>query len=130
MADVITYISQLGLDDIESLQARSRNKDAALTDEELALALFAEEAEGLLNITRERASSTSTRGDSSRTVLEELEELEELEALARYDHLVALAISEGRPIPPMPILRHAASQTELPEDDTDDSESSISSDSE
>ena len=102
IADVISYISRLGLQDIQSLQSRARtgNSSVSLTDEELALSLFAEEAEGLLNIARGHAFAGANNDDARfSTVSEELEEMEEA---ARYDHLVALAISQGRPIPPRP----------------------------
>ena len=56
LADVISYISELSLDGIDSLQSRMLNKDDALSDEELAMALFAEEAQGMLNVAKERAS--------------------------------------------------------------------------
>ncbi len=98
-SDVISYISQLALDDIESLQERSRNKgrdEEIMTDEELAMMIFAEEAEGLLNIRREHISERSNKPCSM------LQELLEMEEAARYDHQVALAISEDRPIPPRP----------------------------
>ncbi|KAI0690700.1 hypothetical protein BC835DRAFT_1548023 [Cytidiella melzeri] len=136
ITDVISYISQLGLHDIQSLQSQAHNKDsdAALTDEELALALFAEEAEGLLNITRAHVLGSSN--SSSRSILEELEEMEEA---ARYDHLVALAISQGNPIPPRPPRRTRTQQPVAStsrvvqavehEDGTEESESSVSSDS-
>lgn len=101
IAAVIAYISQLELQDIESLQLllydEDEDNDAVLSDEAIALALFAEEAQGLLNIARERALDEEFTRSGSRSILEELEGLEED---ARYDHLVALAISEGNPIPP------------------------------
>lgn len=95
--DIINYITQLELADIESLQERSRHQgETTLSDEELAMLLFVEEAEGLLNITKgHRAASVRQSG----SLLQELMEREELE---RYDHEVALAISEDRPIPPPP----------------------------
>lgn len=101
ITDVISYISRLGLQDIRTLQSRAQQRDAntGLTDQELALALFAEEAEGLLNIARDHVADGINDGSRSLTILEELEEMEEA---ARYDHLVALAISEGNPIPPRP----------------------------
>lgn len=107
VTDVLSYISRLDLDDIESLQSRSRNKqrdEEVLSDEELAMLLFAEEAEGLLNITKEYRAEDSSE---PRSMLQELLELEEA---ARYDHQVALAISEGRPIPPRP-ERHIVPST-------------------
>lgn len=66
------------------------------TDEELASSLFAEEAAGLLSVTQ-----------GPLTVLEELEEMVEV---ARYAYLVALAISQGTPIPPKPARRQRGAQ--------------------
>ncbi|EKM60894.1 uncharacterized protein PHACADRAFT_247113 [Phanerochaete carnosa HHB-10118-sp] len=97
LTDVFAYISRLSLDDIDTLQSRVQAGDPALSDEELAMALFAEEAAGLLNVAKGHAGHSARH----RPIVEELEEIE---AAARYDHLVALAISEGRPIPPMPAL--------------------------
>ena len=98
--DILSYISKLQISDIDSLQARASNHsgDAQLDDEELAMLLFAQEAEGLLNFSKDHAS-----GSSSRSLLEELTAMEEM---ARYDHEVALAISEDRPIPSPPARRN------------------------
>lgn len=105
-ADVFAYISSLSLDDIDTLQSHAPGGSSTLSDEELAMALFAQEAAGLLNIAKEHA------GQSTRHNRSIIEELEEMEALARYDHQVALAIAEDRPIPPMPALplRRAVSE--------------------
>ncbi len=69
--DILNYISLLQIADIDSLQARASNNHGAtgdLNDEELAMLLFAQEAEGLLNITKDYASGSS----SERPLLEEL----------------------------------------------------------
>ena len=103
VADVLSYISRLDLDDIDSLQSHSQRKRQDvnyLTDEELAMHLFAEEAEGLLNRAREHRSE-----DNSAESLSMLDELLQLEDDARYDHQVALAIADDRPIPPRPERR-------------------------
>ena len=103
VTDVLSYISRLDLDDIDSLQSRSHRKpqDADyLSDEELAMLLFVEEAEGLLNRAREHRSD-----DNATESMSMLDELLQLEDDARYDHQVALAISEDRPIPPRPERR-------------------------
>ncbi|KAF7789869.1 hypothetical protein EIP86_000817 [Pleurotus ostreatoroseus] len=105
IVDMIAYITRLDLDDIESLQERSRHKGqggTTLSDEELAMLLFVEEAEGLLNIVKGHGAS-SVRQPA--TLLQELVEREEME---RYDHEVALAIHEGRPIPSPPERRSIA----------------------
>ena len=102
VTDILTYISRLDLDDIDSLQSRSQRKPDAhyLADEDLAMQLFAEEAEGLLNLAREHRSE-----DNAAQSLSMLDELLQLEEDARYDHQVALAIAEDRPIPPRPERR-------------------------
>lgn len=99
--DILSYISKLQITDIDSLQARASNHggDAGANDEELAMLLFAQEAEGLLNVTKDHANGSS----SQRSLLEELTAMEEM---ARYDHEVALAISEDRPIPSPPTRRN------------------------
>lgn len=116
ITDVLNYITALDLDDIESLQSRSRgHQKNVLSDEELAWQLFAEEAEGLLNITKQHRSEGSVETWSM------LQELLEREEDARYDHEVALAIAEDRPIPPRPERRSVTSEVifplgELPEE--------------
>lgn len=102
--NLLAYISTLRIDDIDSLQARtSHNSDqsAEIVDEELAMLLFAQEAEGLLNISKEFATGSSSH---TRSLLDELTTMEEM---ARYDHEVALAISEDRPIPPPPVPKNS-----------------------
>lgn len=109
VAGVISYISRLELQDIQTLQERAQrgNSSVGVTDEELALALFAEEAEGLLNVAQGHVVDQRNDGGRPLTVFEELEEMEEV---ARYDHLVALAISQGTPIPPRPARRQRGTE--------------------
>lgn len=99
LTDIITYISRLSVDGIDSLQSYAHNKDELLSDEELAMAIFAEEAEGLLNIAKDRVERSSSPD------LSIVQELEEMEIAARYDRMVAIAISEGGPLPPRPSVR-------------------------
>lgn len=120
LTDVITYISELGLDDIDSLQSLSTQDDDTLSDEELAMALFAEEAKGLLNIAKERVGHAL---DRARTIFEELEEME---TTARLDRLVALSLASGSGTPPRPTFY---SQTNLAESEPDDEEDDTSSSS-
>ncbi|KAH8100559.1 hypothetical protein BXZ70DRAFT_158368 [Cristinia sonorae] len=97
LEDLIQYITHLHLDDIEDLQARNAEDDTSLSDEELAKLIFAQEAESLLNITRDHIAGPSAAG--SQDLIEELIAMEEM---ARFDHEVALAIAEDRPIPMRP----------------------------
>lgn len=119
-SDVFAYISELSIDDIDSLQYYAHNRDDIFSDEELAMALFAEEAEGLLNIAKDRVGQAIGRASTM------IEELEEIEAAARYDRFVALAISEGREIPPRPT---PLSRNSLSEPDSDGESSDASSSS-
>ena len=80
LGDLISYIAQLDLQDIQSLQSRAHNSSSAAnqTDEELALLLFSEEAEGLFNIAAEHMNG-GDGSSRSKSVVEELEELDEKE---------------------------------------------------
>ncbi|TCD67542.1 hypothetical protein EIP91_012296 [Steccherinum ochraceum] len=91
---VLQYITHLRLDDIEDLQTRSAQDASSLSDEELAKLMFAEEASALLNVTRDHIAGPSTH--DTRTLMEELAAMEEM---ARFDHEMALALSEDRPLP-------------------------------
>ena len=114
---VLQYISQLDIDDIDDLQARNAQEDASLTDEELAKLIFAQEAESLLNVTRTHISGLAV--PDSNVLIEELIAMEEM---ARFDHEVALAIAEDRPIPVRPEQprNRPRSPTPLFEDDHDE----------
>ncbi|KAH9950516.1 hypothetical protein B0H21DRAFT_819309 [Amylocystis lapponica] len=123
---VLAYISQLQLEDIDDLQSRSHGKardtstsDAPLSDEEFAMMLFAEEAQGLLSVTKDYIMGPAHSG---RSLIEELAAMEEM---ARLDREMALALSEGREPPVRPIIDVPA----RPADTADDGpigESSIS----
>ena len=87
----------MSVDAVDDLLAMRKSPAlaAGLDDEDLALALFAEEAEGLLNFTKDHLANGS--------VGEELfEELIEMEEIAHYDHLMAVALSQGKEPPPRP----------------------------
>lgn len=104
LESVLQYISQLRIDDIEDLQSRHTEDEDALSDEELAKLIFAQEAESLLNVTRDHIAGPSFSLADSQTLMEELIAMEEM---ARFDHAVALALSEDRPPPirPEPLTR-------------------------
>ncbi|KAI0082223.1 hypothetical protein K474DRAFT_846399 [Panus rudis PR-1116 ss-1] len=94
MTSTLQYIVHLNVTEIDDLQARARTdpNDTQLTDEELAMLLFVQDAESLLNRTREHKR---TRDDSDSL----LEEFFDWEETARFDHELAIALSEGRPPP-------------------------------
>ncbi|KAI0768485.1 hypothetical protein BD413DRAFT_614362 [Trametes elegans] len=98
---LLELISELSLREINHLQmkqrvdGRARPAGTATDDNELALALFADEAASLLNISKDRILNPRYRQDL-------LDELIAIEETARYDHALALALSEGRPPPPRP----------------------------
>ncbi|OSD06019.1 hypothetical protein PYCCODRAFT_1474892 [Trametes coccinea BRFM310] len=74
----------------------ARSSGEPQSDAELARAMFAEEAEGLLNTAKERIV---LKGDTEGDLLEELIKIEET---ARYDRALAIALSQGRDPPPRP----------------------------
>ncbi|CAL1696541.1 unnamed protein product [Somion occarium] len=109
LASVLQYITLLDQDDIEDLQSHTGpSVDVVLSDEELARLLFAQEASSLLNISKDYASGSSTEG---RSLLEELTAMEEM---ARFDHEMAVALSEGRPLPTRGDLTPALGNTPVP----------------
>lgn len=98
----LAYISSLNLEEIAALQAqqiylKSPRPLQFLNDRQLAMAHFAYEAEGLLNIARDRRY-----GGDDVSAQDLLAELQEQEDSARYDRLVAIAIATDMPIPPRP----------------------------
>jgi len=97
LEDVLHYITGLRIDDIDNLQSRHALDDTSLSDEELAKFLFAQEAESLLNVTRDHIAGPS--GSDAQTLIDELIAMEEM---ARFDHEYALALSEDRPLPVRP----------------------------
>ncbi|EMD41697.1 hypothetical protein CERSUDRAFT_110272 [Gelatoporia subvermispora B] len=114
-SSLFTYIANLGLDDLDELESHSKNtrrdgtltsSSAPLSDEELALQLFWEEAQPLLSIAKDFLVGGSRVEDDSQTLLDEFAAVEEM---ARLDHEMAIALSEGRDppprLPPIPISR-------------------------
>ena len=101
---MMEHISLLTVADIDVVLSKRRQTESSvlLSDNELALALFAEEAEGLLNITKGRISASNYDNESF------ADELFNMEQMAHYDHLMAIALSEGRAPPPRPRLRDRA----------------------
>ena len=94
------HISQLTVHDIDNILSKrtstAESSARVLSDHDVALAFFAEEATGLLNISKDRAKA---RGSDSEALADELYDIEQM---ALYDHLVAVALSEGRDPPPLP----------------------------
>ncbi|OCH96605.1 hypothetical protein OBBRIDRAFT_815867 [Obba rivulosa] len=97
-SSLFTYIAQLGVEGIDELESRSAGKRRApLSDEELALQLFVEEAQSLLSVTKEFLVGSTADYHGSRALVDELIAMEEM---ARLDHEMAVALSEGRDPPP------------------------------
>ena len=95
-------MSNMSVREIDDILARrgSSSDTAGTGDVDLALSLFAEEAEGLLNLVKDhRVDDVVNDGGL-------LDELVEIEETAHYDHLMAVALSEGRPPPPRPQTRN------------------------
>lgn len=100
LAALLAYISQLGVHDIEKLQARNlddaasgSHSDHPLNDEEVAMRLFAAEAESLLNITKDHITGVPDGVQCAPGSL--IHELLAVEDMARRDHMLAIALSES-----------------------------------
>ncbi|KAI0670102.1 hypothetical protein C8Q78DRAFT_167871 [Trametes maxima] len=98
LSELLEHISLLRPDQIQEAEsARAHASQRSSSDWVLAFSAFAEEAEALLNVSKDHLS-----GQDSRRGKDLLDKLIEVEETARYDHMLALALSEGRPPPPMP----------------------------
>ncbi|CCM02211.1 uncharacterized protein FIBRA_04291 [Fibroporia radiculosa] len=102
--DTLATIAELTLADIDSFQASrkgKKNASAPLSDAELALQLYAEEAQHLLGVAKDVvfARSIDSALDSDFALVSELARAE---ASACHDRDVAVAISRGRPPPLAP----------------------------
>ena len=97
LSALMELISAMSTDTIDDLLAKRKapNTSVDLSDDDIALALFAEEAEGLLNFAKDHR----VEGAVDEGLLDELMELEEM---AHYDHLMAIALSQGKEPPPRP----------------------------
>lgn len=111
LSAVLTYISRLDANDIDRIQSCSQSlgaedtrTDALLSDEELALRYFAEEAQGLLAIAKEYLTSDPDYEIHGTPTL--LHQLVAMEEMARRDRELAIALSEGRD-PPSPASRES-----------------------
>ena len=104
---LMAHISHLGISDLDQILAQCDSAGAgagssAPSDEELALSLFAQEAQGLLHIAKDHVLDVD-HGQDSDDLLDELLDMEET---AEYDRAVALALSQGRAPPPRPARRN------------------------
>lgn len=92
---LLKMISNMSVQEIDEGIVRhgDSSQTASRSDTNLASSLFAEEAEGLLNVAKDHL----IHGVRNEDLLQELLEIEET---ARYDHLMAVALSEGRDPPP------------------------------
>ncbi len=99
-ASLLSLVASCSLEDVEAIQGRRKGKDRGgpLTDEELALQLFAEEARALQILAQDialaRSIDNALRADA--TILDQYEQIEQVE---RHDREVARALAEGRPPP-------------------------------
>ncbi|KAJ3488111.1 hypothetical protein NLI96_g3091 [Meripilus lineatus] len=102
LSDILLYLSSLQSDEVHVLQGLAKStidsEGDVVGDGKLALLLLAQEAEGLLDVVKEHLSGPSPDPNTL------FSELIAREALARYDHEVALAVAEDRPIPPKPTI--------------------------
>jgi hypothetical protein len=100
--DLLSLVAQLSLEDVDDIQSHSKGKgrgDAPLSDEEIAMRLYHEEAAALMQITRDFAFARSLDEaiDLDHNTVIQLAQAEEV---AREDREMALALSEGREPPP------------------------------
>lgn len=98
----MAHISHLGPSELDTFLAMCDSDPESLAsvldDDELALVLFAQEAEGLLQIARDHMLEDNGDEDSD----ELLDELLRMEENAEYDRTVALALSRDMDPPPRP----------------------------
>ena len=105
--DVLTLfniVATSALDDVAELQANHKGKSRAgllLSDYQLALEMFAEEATGLLQSTRDFEIALGLE-KAMRTDVRILEEHRNAEERAVRDREMALALSQGRAPPHRP----------------------------
>lgn len=99
LASLLEYISLLEDEEIGDIQAfgQDGHVDEELDDESLARFLFAQEAASLLAMSRDRRMDLPTLSDGDL-----LDELTAVEDMARFDHEMALALFENRPLPTRP----------------------------
>jgi hypothetical protein len=104
--DLLALLASFALEDVEDIQAAQKGKgkgkaNAPPSDAELALRLYAEEAEALATFAKDaafaRSFDSALAADAPALASHMREELQ-----AQYDHDVAVAIFQGRPPPPPP----------------------------
>lgn len=101
LISLMTQISRLKLSELDILLAMGtadQSSTSGSDDQELALVLFAREAQGLLHIARDHILDHHGDHDSD----ELLDELLTMEENAEYDRAVALALSQDRDPPTRP----------------------------
>ncbi|KAI1797692.1 hypothetical protein LXA43DRAFT_260857 [Ganoderma leucocontextum] len=98
LMEMIANMSVAEIDDVLA-KRRSPSETATTSDVDLAFSFFAAEAEGLLNLAKDH----HTDGVVNEGLADEMLEREET---AHYDHLMAIALSEGRDPPPRPPQIH------------------------
>ncbi|KAI8995299.1 hypothetical protein BD414DRAFT_410253 [Trametes punicea] len=96
-ATLLSLIAKLSLEDVNELRSQhvGARSDGTLTDEELALELFAEEATVLDTFARDMRVAQSL-GRALESDADLLDDMARLEEMARRDREFAIAIAEGR----------------------------------
>lgn len=114
---LLTLVAELTLKDVDDVAAGRKGKGRAtaeISDEELAFQLFAEEANSLLDFTKDAAFARSINY-AMQTDIATVEEILREEITAREDHELAVALSEGRSrAPPSRAALPAPSQASVP----------------
>lgn len=85
--------------------ARGKQREGTVSDTELAFSLYAQELDTAATSARDRRLSRSLQS-AVRSDADILHQFQQEERMARHDHAVAVALSEGREPPPAPSPTH------------------------
>lgn len=114
---LLSLVAELTLKDVDDVAASRKGKGRAtaeISDEELAFQLFAEEANSLLDFTKDAAFARSINY-AMQTDIATVEEFLREEITAREDRELAVALSGGRSrAPPSRAALRAPSQASVP----------------
>lgn len=100
--DSYGVVMQLMLEDARQLaEGKGKQKEGADSDNQIAFALHAQEIQNALNIDADHRLTLSIH-QALRTDVNVISQMQHEELMARHDHEVALALSQGREPPAMP----------------------------
>lgn len=100
--DSYGVVLQLMLEDARQLaKGKGKQKDGAGSDNQVAFDFYAQEIQNALTIDADHRLTLSNY-QALRTDVNVISQMQHEELMARHDHEVALALSQGREPPPMP----------------------------